>query len=201
MAAISIGNVMPSLAAIRRGKGGDAKYVAAKTILDLAYRDCALIMEQSGLVFSAMATFPLPLPILGFSFDTPEEITFAKYTYATYPYLNKAVVANSFIKEVCPLRVKALRPIQKGNPVMENILINQVAIRNYIERYADRGGLFGLNTMWGYVSNLALTEFKGVKAGESHVGGVGFEFSFERLNFGSISKADKIAGSLIKALG
>lgn len=192
----AIGNIVPSLASIRKPGA------AAKCIMDLVFRDCALIMESSNLLFSPIPLPALvPLPIIGFSFDTPEEIVFAKYTYATYPYLNKAVVANSFIKEVCPLKIRALRPIQRGNPVVANYLLNHTIIRFYIERYADRGGLFALNTMWGYVGNLALKELRGVKVDNSNIGGVGFEFEFERLNFSSISVADKITNSVVGALG
>lgn len=191
---MAIGNFLPSMAMV--GKGS-----TAGAMLDLVLRDCALIMESSNLIFSPRPlpySFLVPFPILGFTFATPDEIIFAKYEYAKYPYLSRAVVANSFIKEVCPLRVRALRPITRSNNVVANYVMNQVLIRKYIERYADRGGLFALNTGWGYIGNLALTEFKGVKIDGSEMGGVGFEFDFERLNFSSLSTASKLVSNALK---
>ena len=187
-----VGNVLPSLATIT------TKSSPLHTVLDLVLRDCALIMESSNLLFSNRPMQMLiPLPVIGFLFEAPEEIVFAKYSYAEYPLLNRATVANSFVKDVCPLRIGALRPITKGNNVVTNYLMNQVLIRKYIERYADRGGLFAINTGWGYIGNLALEEFKGKKVNNSNMSGVGFEFTFKRLNFAEIGLAQKVMSSMI----
>ena len=190
---VSLGKVVPGL-----GKAGTS--AGAYKILDLVFRDCALILEQSSLITTKIA-LNIPLPLIGFAFKTPESITLARYRYASFPYLNKAAVANSFIKETCPFEVEALRPITADNPVVTNYAINMLYIKKFLISYADKGGLFGLNTMWGYYGNLALTELKCVRLHDGDIVVQGFRFSFERLNFANIGGADAAVSKLASVLG
>lgn len=193
-----IGNILPSMASITRP--GANKGDILQGVLDLVFTDCALIMEHSGLLISEKLTSFIPLPLLGFSFQTPEELSILKYKYAEYPYLNKASVVNSFLKEVCPITVTGLRPIMRENPIVLNYLQNNLQIPFYIERYCDRGGTWALNTMWGYFSGLVLTGLEGVKVEGTENGGIGFKFSFEKIQFGAISTANENMASQISKL-
>lgn len=194
--AISIGNVLPATASLASGN-------IKKAVLDLAFRDSCLWMQDSTLLFTSIASkISIPFPLLGFSFQTPESFTIAKYSYAKYPYLNKVAVANSFLKEVCPIEITALRPITRTNPLVLNYVLNWQGIKNYVERYADKGGLWSLNTMWGLYTDLALTELSAERdSDKDQMGGVKFRFSFEKLNFDNVSSVGNVVSSLCSKLG
>lgn len=193
---VGIGNVMPSLSKAMSGN--------LHSILDLVFRDNALILADSQvLVGGKFASFmskigvSIPLPLIGFTFETPSEITFMSYNYSKFPYLNKAVVANSFTKETSTTIIRALRPIYKGNGVITNYVLNKALI-TLIEKYADNGGTFALNTMWGYYGNFVLKELKGFAVNE--MGGIGFEFHLEKINFDAIHSAGSIISSKLSKL-
>lgn len=197
MTVAGVGNALPSLAKIgNSGTGG--------MILDLVFRDCALLFSNTKLLISpklGALGAPIPLPILGFSFDVPEEIGILKYEYTEYPLLNKQVVANSFLKEPVDISVSAIRPIRRNNPVALNYITNRTLIA-LIEKYCDNGGLWTLNTGWGIFSDLALTELSGTKTGDhagADLGGVGFNFRLRKMHFDNTFATSKIS-SLLKKL-
>lgn len=191
--AVGMGNVMPGLAKL-------AEPGVAHTILDILFRDNALLFQQATLLYgSAAIDAEIPAPLIGFNFDHPEQIVFAQYSYADYPYLNKAVVANSFIKNKVPVSIKAFRPITKGNSIAKNYILNEYVIRKIIEKYADTGGLFMLNTMYGLIKDLALEEFLAEPV--PNQSGVGFVFRFSKLNFDKTNSVDKIVSNALAALG
>lgn len=190
---IGIGNVLPNFAKLANGDVGGA-------ILDLAFKDSCLWMQNSTLLASWLS-LKVPLPVVGFQFQTPDDLELLKYTYVKYPALNKVAVANSFQKETTTVTITGLRPITRYNPVGLNYILNYQGIKNYIEKYADRGGTFALNTMWGLITDLVLTGVKGVKVDQTDMGGIGFEFTFEKLQFASLGLADKAAKSLFNVLG
>lgn len=190
---IGIGNVLPNFAKLANGDAGGA-------ILDLAFKDSCLWMQNSTLLASWIS-LKIPLPVVGFQFQTPDDLELLKYTYVKYPALNKVAVANSFQKETTTITITGLRPITRFNPVGLNYVLNGLGMKNYIEKYADRGGTFALNTMWGLITDLVLTGVKGVKVDQSQMGGIGFEFSFEKLQFASLSTAENAAKSIFSVLG
>lgn len=185
-----LGNVLPSISKL--GNGGHG-------VLDLIFRDGALIMSDSQLLAGLGGVgdlgLSIPLPIIGFSFENPTELNLLKYSYTEYPMLNKTMVTNSFIKENGEVKLRGLRPITRGN----NILVNYAANKGLvilIEKYADAGGLWTLNTYWGTYGNLALESLDGVvtEAG----GGTAFDFTFKRINFDTVAKPKGVAGIVSK---
>lgn len=160
-------------------------------ILDVVFRNGALWLQNPE-VFEKLPGVPLPL--LGFAYEQPNTLEFLRYRYAEYPYLNKAVVANAFIKEAPSIAIRALRPITKFNNILINYTMNSLLIKG-IEKYADKGGLFSLNTMWGLQKDLALESL----AGETfdNQGGVVFSFQFKKLNFDDTTLAKSVSARLI----
>lgn len=195
-----IGNMLPSAEALFSSG-------ARHGILDLVFRDNALVMNYSHLLLPggellntiAGGGVPTPLPIIGFSFEHPSQLNFLKYQYSEYPFLDRAMVANSFVKDVGGVQVRGLRPITRGNPVILNYTMNKLLIK-LIERYADQGGTWTLNTMWGPVSNLVLESLDGVKE-DNATGGVAFDFTFRRICFsdtrGVLGKASSLIGKFL----
>ena len=190
---IGIGGILPNFAKLASGDVGGA-------ILDLAFKDSCLWMQNSTLLKSWISA-SIPLPVVGFQFQTPDNLELLKYTYVKYPALNKVAVANSFQKETTTVTITGLRPITRYNPIGLNYILNWQGMKNYIEKYADRGGMFTLNTMWGLITNLVLTGVNGVKVDQSQMGGIGFEFSFERLQFASLGTAESAVSSVFNVLG
>lgn len=196
---IGIGNVFPSLAGAAR-KGADRREIFA-SLLDFVFTDCALLfMSPSKAYGLPSAVDAISLPVVGFSFQTPETAQLAHYEYSDYPYLSKSVVANSFLKGTCEFEVTGLRPITTKNPVVANWVLNNLGIKKWLIAYADKGGLFALNTYWGYYNNLALEDLHGVKVGGSEMGGIGFRFKFKRLNFADLDEGSNIEKSLFSGL-
>lgn len=197
--AIGIGNVAPGLGGAVR-KGSDRREIFA-SLLDFVFRDCALLFMSPSKAYGLPSGFDtVSLPVLGFSFKTPDTAVLAKYSYSEYPYLSKAAVANSFLKECGEFEVTGLRPITRGNNIITNYALNNVGIKKWLEGYADRGGLFALNTFWGYYNNLALEELSGVKVDGSELGGIGFKFKFKRINFADIDEGSIISQSVFSGL-
>ena len=193
MGALRLGNVLPSLGKLSSGD-------VSGQILDLVFRDACLWMENSSLLFSPLAS-QIPLPLLGFSFKTPDRLMIAKYEYAKYPYLNKTAVTNSFLKDSGEIEIVGLRPILKENPIALNYSLNNIGVKQYIEKYADRGGLWSLNTMWGLYTNLALVQLEGIKIDNSEMGGVGFKFTFQKINFANIKSVEGQVSSFVSKIG
>lgn len=189
--AAALGNVLPSLY---------NPSSAHKFILDLAFRDCAVILRESLLLKSDKMNGLLPLPLVGFTFDTPSNIQLLKYNYCEYPYLNKTMIVNSLVKENNEISITGSRPITRGNSIIMNTVLNQVLVKA-LEIYASRGGTFILLTMWGIIQDLVLEELTG-KPTDGGVGGVLFDFKFKKINFVNMKTVNKTADNLLgKASG
>lgn len=194
-----LGNVMPSLG--RMGNGGF-------WILDLIFRDNALIMTDSQLLINAAgAAFgkawnigaSVPLPIIGFSFATPEQLNILNYQYTEYPMLNKVNVVNSFVKGTGSVKLRGMRPITRGNSIVLNYLGNKALVL-LIEKYADLGGTWTINTLWGTYGNLVLESLDGVMADEKAGGGTAFDFTFKRVNFDAVQNRKKGVAAVVSKL-
>lgn len=196
--AIGLGNIIPSSLTniTTKGKGG---YIATVTVLDLLYRDWCVFLQTPSLLMGGDSSSTgmglgglidtTGMPLIGFTFQQPSNFEILKYQFTKFPLLNKAVVANSMIKESTKITLTGLRPITASNPIILNIALNNVGLK-LIEKYADMGGLWWINTMWGARFNYVLTDLKGTMPVDD-IGGVGWEFTFERLNFDSTSSSVK----------
>lgn len=206
--AVGLGNIIPTSltsAVATKGKGG---YIAAVTVLDLLYRDWCVFLQTPSLLMGGNESSTglglgglidtTGLPLIGFTFQQPSNFEILKYQFTKFPLLNKAVVANSMIKESTKITLTGLRPITASNPIILNIALNNVGLK-LIEKYADMGGLWWINTMWGARFNYVLTDLKGTMPVDD-IGGVGWEFTFERLNFDSVSSATKSVDSKVSLL-
>ncbi|HDZ5057811.1 TPA: hypothetical protein RTG63_001674 [Campylobacter jejuni] len=174
----------------------------SKTLLDLTYRHNALLLNEGlsmGLSSLGIKTsLSLPLPLLGFVYENPNEIGLLKYSYSEYPYLNKSLIVNSYIKENTNFSIVARKVITAQNGVVVNIAANELMFKT-LEDYCDKGGTFTLLTMWGAFSNLVLEELKGIPPEGNEVAGCGFLFTFKRLNF-SKNLSDKVIDGTLSNL-
>lgn len=206
---ITIGNIAPAGLTTLFSKDSNTKFVLTKTILDLMFRDCCVIMQTPSLIFTSMKSLEsgstgvgvgigsnlidkTGFPLLGFQFQQPKKLELLKYSYSEYPFLNRNVVANAMQKELTTVTLQGLRPVIAGNPVLVNYVVNTLGLNLYIEKYCDFGGLWNINTMWGLRRNYVLESLNGtLPVGE--VGGVGWEFTFKRLNFDSTTMSQSVA--------
>lgn len=210
---IGIGNIVPSTFTNFSAKGR-GYWVAMKTIIDLLYKDWCVYMQTPNILrntdsYTATGESLSPfaslinttgLPLIGFQFQQPKNFEILKYSYSKYPYLNRAVVANNMLKETTKITIQGLRPITVGNSVLVNAIVNNIGLKSYIEKYCDLGGLWWINTMWGARFNYVLTDLKGTLPVGEGIGGVGWEFTFERLNFDSMASSEKKTSSKVSFL-
>lgn len=180
-----VGNILPSLYKPNN---------LGKFILDFAFRDCALILNQSRLLMSDKMVGTFPAPLIGFSYDSPDSITFMDFQYCEYPYLNKTMIVNSLVKNNSSISLKAYRPITKANSVIANMMTNMTLIKA-LETYAMRGGTFTLTTMWGIINDLVLERVSGIKV-ENEIGGVGFQFDLKKINFALMNETAQMSSKL-----
>lgn len=179
---------------------------ASKAMLDLTYRHSVILLSDvasmglaaagiSNPIASAIADL-IPVPLLGFVYETPSQVELLKYRYSEYPYLNKSLIVNSYIRENTRFSVRAHRLITASNPVPINIAANELYFQ-LIQEYCNRGGTFTLATMWGIYDNCVLEELIGIPPEASNgVAGTGFEFRFLRLHFSGNSLIKKIANGV-----
>lgn len=146
-----------------------------KPALDAVYRHSAILLNDaiSLLGFSISA----PIPLVGFTYEHPSEMTLLQYSYSEYPYLNKALISNTMIKEATNVTIKANRAITSVSGLLTNIALNE-AVYALLEKYCDRGGTFSILSMWGTQVNLVLERLT-TDGGESGPG-VGFVFHFRK---------------------
>lgn len=181
---------------------------SGKKALDLTYRHSVILMSDAvsmglqaagvelGSSVSAVLDAVATLPLLGFVYETPDRVDLLKYRYSDYPYLNKSLIVNSYIREHTRFSVRAHRLITKTNPVPVNIAANE-GFHLMLKEYCDRGGTFTLTTMWGIFSGCVLEEWVGIKPeAENGIGGTSFEFRFMKLDFDGGGALKAIGGSL-----
>lgn len=209
-----LGNVAPSVSKL--GNGGHG-------ILDLIFRDCALILSDTSILYkdklnnlagkngflggvgkalSSVANYlpAVPLPIVGFSFQTPTNLNILQYDYSEYPMFGRISIVNSMVKGMGEIRITGLRPITRGNSIAINYLLNQFTLVKLVESYADAGGLWTLHTMWGTYDNLVLVSLDGTTAEGTTLGGTAFTFTFKRVNFDATKKQKGFVSNLLGKL-
>lgn len=173
---------------------------ASKAALDLTYRNSAILLSdvvEMGLgaagISSSLTDFAPPMPLLGFVYETPSQIELLRYQYSEYPYLNKQLIVNSYVRQNTRFRVRAHRCITPTNTVPINIMTNEMYYL-LLKEYCNRGGTFTLATMWGMFSNCVLEGLTGIPPEETNgIGGTSFEFEFLKLDFQGNNLVKKVA--------
>lgn len=191
-----IGDLIPSLSPTNTGKAA----------IDLTYRNSCILLSDAanmltGGAFGSLGQF-IPQPLLGFVFDNPQQIELLKYQYSEYPYLNKALIVNSYVRQNTRFTLTAHRCITPSNPIPINIAANE-AYYYLIKEYADRGGTFTIVTMWGTFSSCVLEELNGIPPEHNNgVAGTSFEFKFLKVGMQSplaqlVSGLKSLAGGFL----
>lgn len=191
-------------------------YADAGIVLDYLFQKNAIILNDTlqiltGMTFDfGIGEFSLPIPLIGFEFLAPEEVELLKYSYSDYPYIDKTMITNAYIKENTQLSIIGIRPIThmpNGNhsaghsdisggdktasainnastSVVGNYISNEL-ILSTLQMYCDKGGTFTVLTMWGQINNLVLERLSGIKleGGANQFAGQGYKFEFKRINF------------------
>lgn len=162
----------------------------------------------------------LPLPIIGFTYESPYEQELLSYKYAESPYLSKAAITTSVIKEPISISIRANRVLVPYNKrlfkqtdsalvvdtnAIENTHINQLVpntlsmnilanmgINLLLEKYCDNGGLFTLITPYKTYTNLALVKLRAFDHGGNQPYGIGYDFTFKEVIVASIKNKAKI---------
>lgn len=143
-----------------------------------------------------------PVPLLGFSFQTPKQFEILKYQYTETPFVSRQVIANNQFKLPTEITLQGIRPIQRTNALISSFLQNWVGIKNIIEAYADAGGLWTIFTGWGVRTDYVLVALNGNYVENDKNAGVGWEFKFKQYNFDSMTTSlSKETSSILKMLG
>lgn len=185
---------------IQVGKINEINSVGIK-ILDELFQKNAILLNDTltiltgGTNLNALGGLGinLPLPLLGFEFKTPQELQLLKYNYSEYPYVDKTLITNAYLRENTSISIIGYRPItyNGGGNVVNNlsssvlgIYITNELIVSTLKIYCDKGGTFSLLTLWGQIQNLVLEELAGVPLeAENALGGQAFLFRFKQINF------------------
>lgn len=196
-------------------------YADAGVILDYLFQKNAVILNDTLQILTGNSlnvpipivgdvSVSLPIPLIGFEFLAPEEVELLKYSYSEYPYIDKTMLTNAYIKENTKLSIVGVRPIThmpNGNhsidkndssksarnvaainnastSVVGNYISNEL-ILSTLQAYCDRGGTFTVLTMWGQINNLVLERLSGIKleGGQNQFAGQGYKFEFKRVQF------------------
>lgn len=188
-----VGDFIPSINSNNKGKAA----------LDLAYRNSAILLSDA--IEMSFGSSPLgaltpALPLLGFVYDNPSQIELLKYQYSEYPYLNKQLIVNSYVRQNTRFTLTAHRCITPSNTVAINVMANE-AYYLLLNEYCNRGGTFTITTMWGMFSNCVLEELNGIPPQDSNgVGGTSFEFKFLKLGFQTNELLKKVANSVTNTI-
>lgn len=190
---------------------GDALSIGAvsgkMSLVRMIYRNCAVLMDSAVEMASSDLGADLPsaiksvkIPLLGFSYNTPESMGLLKYSYSEYPFLNRSLIVNSYIKENTDFTIMAYRAITAEAGIIYNVALNELLFGT-IQKYCDKGGTFTLMTLWGAFSNLVLENLEGIPldSGNNTIGGVGFKFTFKRIGLDK-SGAENIMSDSLKSL-
>lgn len=190
----------------------------SRNILELVYKNSAILLNDGisigmktiddtfntniatsaiGQVASVVST-AVALPLLGFAYDNPSSMEILKYSYSEYPYLNKSLIVNSYLKENTRFSIRAYKAITPNNTIALNLISNE-QIYTQLKSYCDYGGTFKLMTLWGTFNNLVLESLNAIYPNDNEVGGVGFEFHFLKPNFDNTNSSSVVSG-LINSL-
>lgn len=150
-----------------------------KVLIETVFQRNVILLNDIMKLFGV--GLPIPLPLIGFSYDPIPRMELLKFSYPKTPFLNREAVTNSYIKEPTKFQVFANKPITGFNSFLLNFATNQ-AILTTMDDYLKAGGTFTIISPWGVITNCLCNLFEGVQLDKNDVGGQGFIFSFERAN-------------------
>lgn len=178
----------------------------AQKALDLMFQNCAIMLKNPELckktsligdLTSGGSSFlgnEVAMPVVGFYYESPNQIEYFRFEYSEYPFMNNKMVSNSFIKQPTTISINGVRPITKENNWVVNYLTSQSVIE-MLEGYCEQGGLFKLFTRWGTIDNLALESLSLNSEGDDRSPGT-FSFQFKRLLFIKTESKNVISSTL-----
>ena len=172
-----------------------------RAALDAVYRHSVILLSDiSSILGITSGSGETYLPLIGFTYEHPSQMTLLRYEYSEYPYLDKTLLTNSYLKQNTELTIRSFRAITSENGMIANIALNE-AIFAGIEFYCDRGGTFRIMTMWGTFGNYVLEELSIVPPDSNQAGGIGFEWKFKRIPFDTKNAQQIYSSSLSKLSG
>lgn len=177
------------------GKVGEALMLALDTIYSKSAIVLTDIAEITGITSSVGSLLTSHLPLIGFTYEHPSEMELLKYEYSEYPFLNKTLISNSYLKQNTKLTLRSYRGITANNGIVTNIALNQLIFEG-VEYYCDRGGTFRIMTMWGTFEGFVLETLRIIPPESTQAGGIGFEWEFKRLPFDTASTQNVYSDSL-----
>lgn len=186
---------MAGLSQIINPEGLKAKGVGL-TLLDFVYGRNVILLNDA-LEILLGGGIPLPIPLIGFQFKTPDEVTLLSYKWTEYPFLNKQTATNGYVKESARFSIEAVKPITGLNSVFLNQGINEAMV-TLLDKYVSNGGSFTIITNWKIIKNCYLEKLRGVKAGDNDLGGQGWIFDF--VSYGELSGAKKRMSAFLQSV-
>ena len=184
----------------------------ARSTLQLIFKDSAILLDDgASMALSSVDNFlgtnlsggllgsvasSVSVPLLGFAYDNPSQMEILKYSYSEYPFLNKNMIVNSYLRENTRITLRASKAITPNNTVALNYLSNET-IYSTLETYCNAGGTFTIMTMWGAYSGLVLESLSGIQPENNQMGGTQFEFTFLKPQF---SASGGLLGSIASGL-
>lgn len=185
---------MASLSAIFGLNGLESKG-AGQVVLDLVYGRSVILLQDFFKIFKIGV--PIPVPIIGFVYQTPDEVELLNYRWSEYPFLNKQQQVCAYVKEPTKFSIKAIRPITRYNTIPINQALNE-GITYALDYYVSKGGRFIVITPWSVIPNCFLEKAVGIKLTESDFGGQGWIFQFK--NYGNTGATKKNLNSFLESI-
>lgn len=172
---------------------GTLFFDGTRAILDLVYRDAALVLLDAGTLISGSAN---AAPLFGFTYEAPSSYTLLKYQYSEHPYLNRQSIISGYVKENTELTINSRMALTFGNGLVQAIAITK-GLLIAVEKYCDQGGRFGLiNVYDAFASNLVLQELRIIPSNSGRIDEIGLEWSFKKLLFSEDSVVGTLADSV-----
>lgn len=172
---------MPSIASVLGIDGiqsADPSFVA----LDLFFGRNVIMLNGSDVMdIFGVGLGALPIPLVGFEYQLPDEIELQKYKLTEYPAMNRQTIINSMSKDVAKFSITAIKPITQYNNFITNYALNE-ALSKVLQVFNDNCGTYIILTPWGIQKPCVMHGFYGFNTGSGDVGGQGFRFNFARMN-------------------
>lgn len=186
---------MASLASIL-GLEGIQSADPSFAVLDMFFGRNVILLNDVAQILGAGVTIPIPL--VGFEYQVPNEIELFNYKLSEYPALNKQTLINSMIKGVSKFSITAIRPITSANTAILNYALNE-ALTAALDAYNSQGGTYTILTPWGLIKPCLMNGGFGVITGDGDLGGQGWRFNFTKMNIQTSLTTEQ--SSFLQSLG